>query len=107
MTTSEVVVAKSDASQAPAGMRGVELELVGNDRVGIVSKLTRILAESGVSIEHIHTEILGTTPAAPKTFKVAAHLLVPNTLSSDELRNRLDAVASELMLDIALGGRAG
>jgi glycine cleavage system regulatory protein len=88
-------------------MRGVELELVGNDRVGIVSKLTRILAESGVAIEHIHTEIVGTTPTAPKTFKVAAHLLVPNTLSSDELRNRLDAVASEMMLDIALGGRPG
>jgi len=103
----KLVVAKSDAAQAPAGMRGVELELVGNDRVGIVSKLTRILAESGVSIEHIHTEILGTTPAAPKTFKVAAHLLVPNTLSSDELRNRLDAIAGEMMLDIALGGRGG
>jgi glycine cleavage system regulatory protein len=28
----KLVVAKSDASQAPAGMRGVELELVGNDR---------------------------------------------------------------------------
>jgi len=103
----KLVVAKSDAAQAPAGMRGVELELVGNDRVGIVSKLTRILAESGVSIEHIHTEIVGTTPAAPKTFKVAAHLLVPNTLSSDELRNRLDAIAGEMMLDIALGGRGG
>ena len=103
----KLVVAKSDAAQAPAGMRGVELELVGNDRVGIVSKLTRILAESGVSIEHIHTEIVGTTPAAPKTFKVAAHLLVPNTLSSDELRNRLDAIAGEMMLDIALGARGG
>ncbi|MEO5881252.1 MAG: formyltransferase family protein [Caldimonas sp.] len=103
----KLVVAKSDASQAPAGMRGVELELVGGDRVGIVSKLTRILAESGVSIEHIHTESVGISPAAPKTFKVAAHLLVPNSLSSDELRGRLDAVASEMMLDIALGGRAG
>jgi glycine cleavage system regulatory protein len=103
----KLVVAKSDASQAPAGMRGVELELVGDDRVGIVSKLTRILAESGVSIENIHTEIVGTTPTATKTFKVAAHLLVPNTLSSDELRNRLDAVAGEMMLDIALGGRGG
>ena len=35
------------------GSRGVELELVGGDRVGIVSNLTRILTESGVSIEHI------------------------------------------------------
>ena len=99
----KLVIAKSDSSeQTPAGLRGVALELVGGDRVGIVSTLTRILAEAGISIEHIHTEIVGTTAAAPKTFRVAAHLLVPNTLSSDELRRRLDAVASEMALDIAL-----
>jgi glycine cleavage system regulatory protein len=103
----KLVIARSDASEAPAGLRGVELELVGDDQVGIVSKLTRILAESGVSIEHMHSEIVGASAAAAKTFKVAAHLLVPNALSSDELRRRLEPVASEMMVDIALGGGAG
>ncbi|HEY2187426.1 MAG TPA: ACT domain-containing protein, partial [Caldimonas sp.] len=102
----KLVIAKSDSSQVAAGLRGVELDLVGDDRVGIVSTLTRILAESGISIEHIHTEIVGTNASAPKTFKVAAHLLVPNALSSDELRRKLETVASEMMLDIALGDRA-
>ena len=99
----KLVIAKSDSAQVPAGLHGVELELVGDDRVGILSNLTRILAEAGVSIEHIHTEIVGTTPSAPRTFKIAAHLLVPNTLASDELRRRLEAVATEMMVDIALG----
>jgi len=103
----KLVIAKSDPSQAPAGLRGVELELVGDDRVGIVSNLTRILAESGISIEHINTEIVGTTAAAKKTFKVAAHLLVPNALSSDDLKRRLDTVASAMMVDIALDDRPG
>ena len=103
----KLVVAKSDSTPAPIGLRGVELELVGDDRVGIVSNLTRILSESGVSIEHIHTEILGSAPSAPRTFKIMAHLLVPNTLGSDELRRRLETVASEMMVDIALGDRAG
>jgi len=91
----------------PIGHRGVELELVGDDRVGIVSNLTRILTESGVSIENIQTEIVGSTPSATRTFKIKAHLLVPNTLASDELRRRLEVVASEMMVDIALGERAG
>jgi glycine cleavage system regulatory protein len=99
----KLVIARSDPSEVPAGLRGIELELVGDDRLGIVSHLARILAESGISIEHIHTEIVGTTPSAPKTFKVAAHLLVPNTLSSDELRRRLEPVATEMKVDIALG----
>jgi len=101
----KLVIAKSDSSQAPAGLRGIDLELVGDDRVGIVSNLTRILAEAGISIEHIHTEIVGTTATAPKTFKFAAHVLVPNTLSSDELRRRLEPLASEMKVDIALGDR--
>jgi len=100
-----LVVAKSDGNEAPAGLRGVDLELVGEDRLGIVSNLTRILAESGISIEHIHTEIAaGKGPGKP-TFKVAAHLLVPKALSSDALRSKLEGLANEMMLDIALGER--
>ena len=99
-----LVIAKSDGAQAPAGLRGVELELIGEDRPAIVSNLTRILAESGVSIEHMHTEIVGHA-SGKKTFKVAAHLLVPKALSSDELRRKLEVVAHEMMVDIALGDR--
>ncbi len=100
-----LVIAKSDGTEAPAGLRGVDLELVGEDRLGIVSKLTRILAESGISIEHIHTEIAGGKGSGKQTFKVAAHLLVPKAISSDALRGRLEGLANEMMLDIALGER--
>jgi glycine cleavage system regulatory protein/folate-dependent phosphoribosylglycinamide formyltransferase PurN len=102
----KLVIAKSDPSGAPAGMRGIDLSLVGDDRVGIVSHLTRLLAEAGISIEHIHTEIVGSTTAAPKKFKVSAHLLVPNAVATDELRRRLEPVASEMKVDIALGDRS-
>ena len=101
----KLVIAKSDASGAPAGMRSIDLSLVGDDRVGIVSHLTRILAEAGISIEHIHTETVGSTAAAPKTFKVSAHLLVPNAVATEELKKRLEPVASEMRVDIALGDR--
>jgi len=102
----KLVIAKSDASGAPAGTRGIDLALVGDDRVGIVSQLTHLLAEAGTSIEHIHTEIVGSTATAPKKFKVSAHLLVPNAVATDELRRRLEPVASEMKLDLALGDRA-
>ena len=86
-------------------MRGVELELVGEDRVGIVSKLTRILAERAISIENIHTEILRSSVSGKQTFRIGAHLLVPTALSVEALRVELGALASEMMLDIALGER--
>jgi methionyl-tRNA formyltransferase len=99
------VIARSDGAEAPAGLRGIELQLVGEDRLGIVSNLTRILAESGISIEHIHTELVGGDGPGKQTFKVAAHLLVPNAVSIDALRTKLEALANEMMVDIALGDR--
>jgi glycine cleavage system regulatory protein len=86
-------------------LRGIDLELIGEDRLGIVSKLTRILAEAGVSIEHMHTEIVGAQAPGKKTFKVAAHLLVPKALSADELRARLEVLGREMIVDFALGDR--
>jgi len=99
-----VNIAKSDGAGVPAGLRGVELELVGDDRVGIVSNLARMLAARGISIENIHTEIVGGKTAKP-TFKVAAHLLVPVSLSLEDLEREIGVLANEMMVDIALGDR--
>jgi methionyl-tRNA formyltransferase len=97
-----VVVAKG-AGPAASPLRGVAVELVGDDRVGIVSQLTRMLAERHVSIEYIHTEVVRSPAQGKKTFKVSAHLQMPKTLSVDDLQRDLGTFANELMLDIALG----
>lgn len=55
--------------------------------------------------ELIHTEIAGAKGLGKPTFKVMAHLLVPKALPSDALRGGLERLASEMMLDIALGER--
>ncbi len=98
-----VIVSRSVGSVAPAGLRGVALTLVGADRIGIVSQLTQLLADRGVSIEHLHTEVGDDDATGQKTFRVDAQLLVPAASSDDELRQALGGLASEMMLDIALG----
>jgi methionyl-tRNA formyltransferase len=98
----QVVIAQGDGASKPASLRSVELELVGDDRVGIVSKLTQILAERGISIENIHTEIIRTGVTGKQTFKVGAHLLVPASLPIANLRKELGTLASEMMVDIGL-----
>ena len=102
----QVVIAKSESADIASGLRGLELELVGDDQLGIISNLTRILAERGISIEHMHTEIVGGAASGKPTFKVGAHLLVPKALSSDTLRRELGVLANEMMVDIALDERA-
>ena len=99
----QVVIARSDGAVVPPTLRSVELELVGDDRVGIVSKVTKILSERGVSIESLHTEIIRSGVSGSQIFKIGAHLLVPAKLSVEDLRQELGALASEMMVDIALG----
>jgi len=98
-----VVIAKVETPPAPAGRRMVRLELTGLDRPGIVRDLSRRLAEQGVSIDDLHTEIVGASSSAEHLFKVKALLVVPESLSNETLRRSLDALANELMLDIGLG----
>jgi len=101
----QVVIARSDGTSLPTSLRVVELELVGEDRLGIVSKLTKMLAERDISIENIHTEIVRSGVSGKQTFKIEAHLLVPAALSVDALQQELGTLAREMMVDIALGER--
>ncbi len=101
-----LVIARSRATGAPAGQRGIDLELVGADRLGIVSQLTRILAGQGISIEQIQTEIIRGDSSGKPTCKVVAHLLAPAALSADAVLGKLEGLAKEMMLDIALDERA-
>jgi glycine cleavage system regulatory protein len=98
-----VAIARSESGMQPGGDRGVSLELVGDDKPGIIANLTRILAERHVSIDHLHTELVGSGASSQHRFKVAAHLRVPAQVSSDTLRADLAVLAADMQLDIALG----
>ena len=98
-----VVIVRGEGAPVPAGRRVVKLELVGHDRPGIVRDLSGSLAERGVSIEELHTEIVSGAMSAEHLFKVKALLLVPKSVSNDDLRRGLEALANEMMVDIALG----
>ena len=100
-----ITIARTDASPVPPGRRIVRLELTGPDRPGIVNELSSRLADRGVSIEDLHTEIVDGTGESQHLFRVHALLHVPNSLREDELRASLDALASESRTDIALGER--
>jgi len=101
-----VVIAESDAKAPPRNRRIVRLELVGLDRPGIMRDLSAALAEHGVSIDELHTEIASAAMSAENLFKVKAALVVPHALSDEALRRGLEALANEMMVDIALGDEA-
>ena len=90
----------------PAPNTSLVVTVMGPDRPGIVARLTRILAAHGVSIEHMHTEIVRADASRKPTFKVAAHLRVPPAVATESLRSELAVLAHEMMVDVTLGERA-
>jgi glycine cleavage system regulatory protein len=97
-----IVIAKSIVPPVVDGRRVVLLELVGPDRPGIVREMSRSLADRGVSIEELHTEIVS-ADSAGHTFKVRALLMVPKTLTNPELQRGLESLAAEMSVDIEGG----
>ncbi|HTQ00831.1 MAG TPA: ACT domain-containing protein [Casimicrobiaceae bacterium] len=102
-TELKIHIERSDGTPVPSGRRVLRLELVGHDRPGIVRDLSGALAQRGVSIEELHTEIVSGAMTAEHLFKVKAVLLVPKSVGNDEVRHALEALANEMMVDIALG----
>jgi glycine cleavage system regulatory protein len=101
-----VAIATQEQIPVPAGRRAVKLELVGHDRLGIVSELSGSLARRQISIEDLHTEIVqGATPAE-HLFKVKVLLVVPESVPIEELRRALEPFTNEMTVDIALGEQA-
>ncbi|MDH4560791.1 MULTISPECIES: glycine cleavage system protein R [unclassified Pseudomonas] len=78
------------------------LDLVGNDRPGIVRDITRLLAELGVNLESLITEVMPAPMSSEPLFHAEAVLAVPLTLSLDVLQAKLEGLADELMVELNL-----
>ena len=100
----KMMIAAGDAANStPPGFRRLALELVGEDRVGIVSQVTSMLAARDISIASLQTELVGSGSAAVSSFKIAAQLLVPSAQDVAALQRELGTLAQEMRLDITLG----
>ena len=74
----------------------------GNDRPGIVRDITRLLAEQGVNLESLTTEVAPAPMSSEPLFHAEAILAVPLTLSLDVLQSRLETLADDLMVELVL-----
>ncbi|PVZ15680.1 MULTISPECIES: glycine cleavage system protein R [unclassified Pseudomonas] len=96
-----VQVAESGA-QPEGQWRPVILELTGNDRPGIVRDITRVLAAAGVNLEKLSTDVQPAPMSGEPLFSAQAHLAVPVAITLEDLQARLEGLADELMVDLAL-----
>jgi glycine cleavage system regulatory protein len=76
------------------------LEVVGNDRPGIVRDVTRVLADSGINIEELTTGVSSGSFSGERLFRVTALVRAPTPAAVDVMRTGLETLGNELMVDI-------
>lgn len=99
--TLRLVVHEGEEHHDPT-RRLVEIELVGGDRPGIVAELSRVIAERGVNVVHLETEITGAPWSGEALFKANATLEVAPGFELPSLLRELEAVAADLMVEVTL-----
>ena len=82
--------------------RTLQLELIGQDHTGIVHDIAHALAGQGISIEELTTETQSASMAGGTLFQAQAQLKVPYSVVNEQLRDVLESLANELMVDITL-----
>ena len=96
------IAVHSGTSIAPAAAAQprLALEVVGNDRPGIIRDVARVLADSGVNIEELTTGVASGSFSGETLFRATALLRAPNAAAVDAVRDGLEQLGNELMVDI-------
>jgi glycine cleavage system regulatory protein len=97
-----VEVFADDASAAPVAGPEARLELVGQDRPGIVRQIAATLAARGVNVEELATECVSAPMSGEPLFQAKLRLRLPPACGLAELRLELERIAADLQVDVTV-----
>jgi len=97
-----VVEPSAQPAQRVSGMQQLRLEVVGNDRAGIVRELSQALAARKVNVDELHTQCEAAAMTGEPLFRATAELSAPRGVAIEELRTALESIGDDLMVDVSL-----
>ena len=98
----QIAAQRSTDPAAVGESREFVLELLGQDRPGIVHDITAILSSHGVNVLELDSGCESASMSGETLFRAKARLRVPAGVSRELLRTDLEKLANELMVDISL-----
>jgi len=95
-----IITHVSDDQPASQQTHEYLLELIGNDRPGIVHDITVLLASHKVNVNNFETVVESASMGGGQLFKARAQLVMPQSTDIDILAGDLEDIANDLMVDI-------
>ena len=78
----------------------LKLELLGQDRPGIIHDITQQLAKLGVNIEELESHVKEASMSGEVLFCAELTLGLPENVSTDEVQDILEEMSDQFMVDI-------
>ncbi len=98
----KIIVHTDRSSAPPAVKKFASLEIVGQDRPGIVRQISRALAQHGVNVEELNTECSSAPMSGETLFKADVKVHIPENCKLDDLQKALQKIAQDLLVDVSL-----
>lgn len=96
-----ISVLPADAEAQAVG-EALTVELVGQDRPGIVREVTAVLAALGVNIDSLTTATEHGAWSGEPLFRARAKVTLPQGVDQDEVQAALEGISGEMMVDFTL-----
>ena len=91
------------ATPAPPVGETVKVEIVADDRPGIVREVTEVISREGCSVETLTSAVTDAPHAGGQLFTAHALIRTSGDEATNRLRDGLEALAGELMVEITFG----
>jgi len=98
----QIVAQRTGVTPQLEGRYEITLDLVGQDHPGIVHEITEVLASHRINVLELETHCQSASMSGENLFLAHARLMIPDDASIEELQDRLEDLANELMVDIKL-----
>jgi glycine cleavage system regulatory protein len=101
LSSSDLTIVVERSGEVDAGrFVALTLEIIGSDRPGIVRDISHVLAQHGINIEELETDVTSAAMSGEVLFRARARVRLPEGRSVGEIREILEALADNLMVDL-------
>jgi glycine cleavage system regulatory protein len=95
-----LLIERAAADGAGDSSLSVALNLVANDRPGIIREISRALAGLSINVENLSTRCVSAPMSGETLFKAEALLKVPAGFKLERLQLELEDLADDLIVEI-------
>lgn len=96
----EIIVHRSSSDESNCSEVAM-VEIIGQDRPGIVKEIANAFASEGVNVEELSSHCSSAPMSGERLFEAKAKVCIPESCDTDKLRERLESIAEDLQVDVS------